>query len=68
MMPQKARTHNVKIRILRIISWLTHILFLITSYLARAERMSMLLIPSRGSLLITLQHKMLLNLNKIRAK
>jgi len=47
------------------ISRLTHILFLKTDYLARADRMSLLLIPSRGLLLITLQHKMLLNLNKI---
>jgi hypothetical protein len=42
-----------------------HILFLKTDNLARADRMSFLLNPSMGSLLITLQHKMLLNLNKI---
>jgi len=47
------------------ISRLTHTLFLKTEYLARADWMSLLLIPSRGSLLITLQHNMLLNLNKI---
>jgi len=65
MVPQKAHTQNVKIRILRrMISRLTHILFLTTDYLAREDRISLFLAPSRGSLLITLQHKMLPNLNK----
>jgi hypothetical protein len=47
------------------ISRSTHILFLRAVYLARADRMSLLLIPSRDSMLITLHHGMLLNVNKI---